>query len=79
MNEEMLSGILVMLVPQVIKEIVDNEKISEDEATESFYNSKVYSVLEIENTKLWHLSSKALYELYKQEKQTGKIDFPEEA
>ena len=79
MNDEMLSGILVMLVPQVIKEIVDNEKISEDEATESFYNSKVYSVLEIENTKLWHLSSKALYELYKQEKQTGKIDFPEEA
>ena len=79
MNEEMLSGILVMLVPQVIKEIVDNEKLSEDEATECFYNSKVYSVLEIEETKLWHLSSKALYELYKQEKQTGKIDFPEEA
>ncbi len=79
MGEKQLSGILVMLVPQIIKEITDTEKISEDEATESFYNSKVYSVLENEKAKLWHLSPKAIYELYKQEKQTGKIDFPEEA
>ena len=79
MNENKLSGLLVILVPQVIKEIVENENISENTATENFYNSKVYSVLENEETKLWHLSPKALYELYKQEKQTGKIDFPEEA
>ena len=79
MSEKQLSGILVLLVPQIIKEITDNEKIAEDMATESFYISKVYSVLENEETKLWHLSTKALYELYKQEKQTGKIDFPEEA
>ncbi|MBP9989792.1 MAG: hypothetical protein KBT46_09885 [Ruminococcus sp.] len=79
MSEKQLSGILVLLVPQIIKEITDNEKIAEDAATENFYNSKVYSVLENEETKLWHLSPKALYELYKQEKQTGKIDFPEEA
>ena len=79
MSEKQLSGILVLLVPQIIKEITDNEKIAEDVATENFYNSKVYSVLENEETKLWHLSPKALYELYKQEVKTGKIDFPEEA
>ena len=79
MSDNKLSAILVIIVPQVIKEIVENENISETTATENFYNSKVYSVLENEETKLWHLSPKALYELYKQEVKTGKIDFPEEA
>lgn len=78
MNDRQLSGILVILSVQVIKEIVENENISENEATESFYNSYLYSILEDEKTKLWHLSPKALYELYKQEKETGKIVFPEE-
>lgn len=79
MNDRQLSGILVILSAQVINEIVENDNISENEATECFYNSYLYSVLEDEKTKLWHLSPKALYELYKQEKETGKIDFPEEA
>ncbi len=79
MSDNILSGILVLLVPQVIQEMIDNENITENEATENFYNSKVYSVLEDEKTKLWHLSPKALYELYRQEQQTGKIEFPEEA
>ena len=77
MNDK-LSGILVMLVPQIIKEITAHEKVSETEATVNFYYSKVYAVLEKEETKLWHLSPKAIYELYKQERQTGSIEFPEE-
>lgn len=79
MSNNQFSGILVILVPQIIKEITDNENIAENEATVNFYNSKVYSVLEDEKTKLWHLSPKALYELYRQEVETGKIVFPEEA
>ena len=79
MSDKQLSGILVMLVPQIIKEIIDNEKLSEEEATEALYGSELYAALEDEETKLWHLSAKALYELYRQEKQLGKIDFPEEA
>ena len=79
MSDRQLIGILIMLVPQIIQEIIDNEKLSEDEATEELYGSELYAALEDEKTKLWHLSVKALYELYRQEKQLGKIDFPEEA
>ena len=79
MSDKQLSGILIMLVPQIVKEIIDNEKLSEEEATEALYVSALYAALEDEKTKLWHLSAKALYELYRQEKQLGKIDFPEEA
>ena len=32
-----------------------------------------------EKTKLWHLSPIALYDLFHEEQQTGKITFPEEA
>ena len=79
MSDRQLIGILIMLVPQIIQEIIDNEKLSEDEAMEALYGSKLYAALEDEKAKLWHLSAKALYELYRQEKQLGKIDFPEEA
>ena len=41
--------------------------------------SELYAALEEEETKLWHLSPKALYELYAEEKATGKISYPEEA
>lgn len=79
MDNDKLSAILVILVPQIINEIAKNEKITENDAVGLLYNSKVYSTLENEETKLWHLSPKAIYELFKQEQQTGKIDFPEEA
>jgi len=79
MDDKMLTGILVLIIPKVIDEIVSNEAISEITATENFYNSYLYSILEEEKTKLWHLSPKALYELYRQEQTIGFINFPEEA
>ena len=79
MDNEKHFGILTILLPQIIREIINNESIDEDQAVESFYRSRVYAVLENEQTKLWHLSAKAIYELYNQEKQNGVIDFPEEA
>ena len=49
------------------------------EAINSLYFSRLYEKLEIENTKLWHLSPLALYELLEIELQTGKLVFPTEA
>lgn len=79
MDKNRFKAMMILLVPQIVKEISLGDNISEAEATSSFYNSNLYSVLEEEETKLWHLSPKALYELYKEEKNTGKITFPEEA
>lgn len=79
MNNNKLAAILALLIPNLVKEIMANENILEDEAINNLYESKLYSLIEEEETKLWHLSPKALYVLYKQEKETGKIIFPEEA
>lgn len=79
MTNSQLSSLLVILVPQVIKEIVENDHISEEQAIDKFYNSIIYSKLAKDETKLWHLSPKALYTLYNQEQTTGIILYPEEA
>ena len=52
---------------------------SKDEVTAArlFYESKVYSLLEQEDTKLWHLSPLTLFNMYDEEKKTGNITFPE--
>lgn len=42
-------------------------------------SSTFYRQLEREETKLWHLSVLTLYDLWLEEKETGKITYPEEA
>ena len=70
---------LQMLIPMVIQTIIEKRNISVTEAVKLFYYSGLYKKLEIEKTKLWHLSPLALYELLDNELTTGKLVFPTEA
>jgi hypothetical protein len=70
---------LEMLIPLVVKEIVKSRNVSEQEAFEILYSSFLYSKLEIESTKLWHLSQLTLANLLNEELETGNITFPREA
>ena len=70
---------LEMLVPLVIKEIIKTRNVTEHEAFELLYSSTLYSVLEAEETKLWHFSQVALADMLNEELETGMITFPEEA
>jgi len=70
---------LQMLNPMIIQTIIEKKKVSVNESIKLFYLSKLYEKLEIENTKLWHLSPYALYELLEIELKTGKLIFPTEA
>ena len=55
------------------------QDILEKEALTLLYRSELYSQMEREETKLWHLSVPTLYELWLQEQQEGTITYPEEA
>jgi len=70
---------LQMLVPMVVQVIIEKKGLSVIPAVKFLYLSKLYEKLEIESTKLWHLSPLALYELLEIEQQTGKLIFPTEA
>jgi len=41
------------------------------------YRSGLYAALEKEETKVWQYSTEKLYDLYLEEKQTGKLELPE--
>lgn len=77
MDEKFASMLGVIIVPQIIDIIIQNEKIKEEDALNAFYQSKTYSLLENEESKLWHLSPLAIYSIYKQEKETGELVLPE--
>lgn len=70
---------LMLLVPQVIRLIIESYPYDEVTAAKEFYDSKVYSFLEQEDTKLWHLSALTLFHMFDEEKKTGTFTFPEEA
>jgi hypothetical protein len=70
---------LQMLIPMIIQTIMEKKDISVVYSIKLLYFSGLYQKLEIESTKLWHLSPVALYELLEMELQTGKIIFPTEA
>lgn len=79
MNEEKFGAIMGLIVPQVIQLITENYYFNEVVAANEFYDSKVYSILEQEDTKLWHLSPLSLYNMFLEEKKTGTFQIPEEA
>ena len=79
MEKSRLSTVLIFLVPQILELIMGEYGVNDEKAAEMFYSSELYQGLEEEETKLWHLSAHALFEMYQEEIETGKITYPEEA
>ena len=76
MRDKKFDAILFMLVGQLVGEIIAYERIGAQDAINRLYRTKLYGTFEREETKLWHLSPRALYELYREEQETGSITFP---
>jgi hypothetical protein len=68
----------MLILPEVVALIAKNYKLSETDAAAALYKSHLYSLLEREETKLWHFSALTLYAMYDEEVKTGSITFPEE-
>jgi len=79
MDKNKLSTALIFLVPQILELIISTYIVDDEKAAEMLYASELYKGLEEEETKLWHLSAHALFEMYQEELDTGKITYPEEA
>lgn len=79
MADKKFEAILTLIVPQTIQLICENYPVDELDASKEFYKSEVYSLLEQEDTKLWHFSPLTLFNMYDEEKKTGSFVLPEEA
>ena len=74
-----LKTMLEFIVPRLIKTIMERQSLSEQAALTLLYSSRLYAQLDREETKLWHLSVPTLYEMLREEQETGSITYPEEA
>lgn len=78
MDEKFNSILSIALIPQTVDLIVKNEELDDISAMTEFYYSKTYEMLAKEETKMWHFSPMTIYLMWKHERDTGKIVFPEE-
>lgn len=77
METKMFELVLQTIATGLVDKIISESGLSEDIAMEKLYASKLYAMLEKEDTKVWHFSVSMLYELYKKERDTGNLIFPE--
>ena len=61
----------------LVGKIIAETGLNEDTAMEKLYSSALYSMLENEETKVWHYSVPKLYELWEKEAETGRLVLPE--
>lgn len=78
MDEKFAAVLSIALIPQTVAMIAEKEGMDEIAAINAFYCSGTYEMLSREETKMWHFSPLTVYTVWKNEKETGKIDFPEE-
>ncbi len=77
MEDNKFASILPIITGALINKIVEEMNIGDDEAFSELYSSKLYAALENENTKVWTYSVPKLFELYKNEIYSGKLELPE--
>lgn len=78
MDKKFNSVLSIALIPQTIALIVEKDGLDDIVAINEFYQSKVYDLLSKEETKMWHYSPLTVYMMYKHEKKTNEVVFPEE-
>ena len=53
MGQEQFAALMPIIIESLASRIVREQKLSETDAIIALYNSKLYALLEDENTKLW--------------------------
>ena len=78
MNKSHFQMILELKAAGLVEKWMDFSDTTLQESLQKVYNSKVYEVLEREETKLWHHSPQLLLDCLIQELRTGSPEFPDE-
>ncbi len=77
MGQEQFAAMMPYISADLVAMIAEKQNITNEEAITKLYASKLYEVLENEETKVWQYSTQMLYSLFEQEEKTGTIQFPD--
>jgi hypothetical protein len=76
-GHEQFIAIMPYISADLVSMIANKQNISEAEALNKLYSSKLYELLEKEETKVWQYSTDMLYALFTEEEQIGSLTFPD--
>lgn len=71
MGHEQFAAMMPYISADLVSMIVRKQNIAETDAMNKLYASKLYGLLEKEETKLWQYSTDMLYSLFVREETTG--------
>ncbi len=77
MSQDQFNAMIPVISADIVKMIAEKRSISEKEAIRLLYASKLYEMLEKEETKIWQYSTPMLYSLLEQEWSSGEICYPD--
>lgn len=77
MGQEQFIAMMPYISSDLVGMIATKNNVTEGEAITKLYASRLYALLEQEDTKLWQYSTEMLYSLFEQEEKTGTIIFPD--
>jgi len=77
MDKLKFDSIFPIIISHLTGKIAKETNLTEDAAIAELYRSGLYAALEKEETKVWQYSTEKLFDLYLEEKQTGKLELPE--
>ena len=77
MGHEQFAAIMPYISADLVNMIAQKQKITESDALNKLYSSKLYELMEKEETKVWQYSTDMLYSLFVKEEQTGSLVFPD--
>ena len=78
MDNQRFASILEIKVAGLVEAYMQSARATLKDAIKTVYNSRLYQVLEREETKMWHHSSALLLDCIKQELASGCLEFPDE-
>lgn len=77
MGHEQFVAIMPYISADLVNMIAQKQNITEVDALNKLYSSKLYGLLEKEETKVWQYSTDMLYSLFVKEEQTNHLVFPD--
>lgn len=77
MDSQVFESIFPFKIEDLVSLIMEKKQISFEETLNYLYDSKLYAALQLEETKLWHLSTEKLFDMLVSEEITNEIDYPD--
>lgn len=77
MDKSKFDTIFSIIVGDLVKKIAITLDLSDEDAIKELYASRLYAVLENEETKTWQYSTEKLLDMFIEEKNSNRIIFPQ--